>query len=45
MKQAQWTAFARDVADNPGSLGDMIATIGPVLMAYAACALSGDAWP
>jgi hypothetical protein len=41
-KQAQWIAFASDVADHPGSLGDVIAAIGPVLMGHAARALGGN---
>ncbi len=43
MKQAQWMAFARDVAEDPGSLGDVIAAIGPVLMGYAVRARGDDA--
>lgn len=38
MKQAQWTAFVRDVAEAPGSLGDVITVLAQFLMPHAAAA-------
>lgn len=35
LKQQQWNAFVRDVAVNPGSLGDVVTNLSDFLMPHA----------